>query len=103
MLADLRLALRGLAKHKSFTLAAVLTLALGIGATTTIFSIVYGVLLRPLPFADPDRIVRIVDARPGGTPVFAGQPITNVTYHAWTPVARTIGPIESYGPFTFTA
>ena len=103
MVADLRLALRGLAKHKSFTLAAVITLALGIGASTAIFSIVYGVLLRPLPFSDPDRIVRIVDARPGGTPVFGGQPFTNVTYHAWKPVARTIGPIESYGPFTFTA
>ena len=103
MVADLRLALRGLAHYKSFTLAAVITLALGVGASTAIFSIVYGVLLRPLPFSDPDRIVRLVDARPGGAPVFAGQPFTNITYHAWTPVARTIGPIESYGPFTFTA
>jgi putative ABC transport system permease protein len=103
MVADLRLALRGLAKHKGVTLAAVITLALGIGASTAIFTIVYGVLLRPLPFSDPDRIVRIVDARPGGAPVFAGKPFTNITYHAWTPVARTIGPIESYGPFTFTA
>jgi predicted permease len=92
-----------LVKHKTFTVAAVITLALGIGASTAIFTTVYGVLLRPLPFSDPDRIVRIVDARPGGAPVFAGQPFTNVTYHAWTPVARTIGPIESYGPFTFTA
>jgi predicted permease len=103
MVADLRLAIRGLAKHKGFTLAAVITLALGIGASTAVFTIVYGILLRPLPFSDPDRIVRIVDARRGGAPVFAGQPFTNVTYHAWTPVARTIGPIESYGPFTFTA
>lgn len=103
MVADLRLALRGLARHPSFTLAAVVTLALGIGATTAIFTIVYGVLLRPLPFSDPERIVRLVDARPGGSPVFAGQPFTNVTYHAWMPVARTIGPIESYDSFTFTA
>lgn len=103
MVADLRLAFRGLANHKSVALAAVITLALGVGASTAIFSIVYGVLLRPLPFSDAHRIVRLVDARPGGTPVFTGQPFTAVTYHAWTPVARTIGPIESYGPFTFTA
>src|SRR5688572_24095797 len=102
MVADVRLALRGLAKHKSFTVAAVTTLALGIGASTAIFTIVYGVLLRPLPFPDPDRVVRLVDARPSGRPVFAGQPFTNITYHAWTPVARTIGPIESYDAFTFT-
>ncbi|MBY0497253.1 MAG: ADOP family duplicated permease [Cyanobacteria bacterium] len=103
MVADLRLAVRGLTRHKTFTLAAVITLALGIGASTAIFTVVYGVLLRPLPFSDPDRIVRLVDARPGGAPVFAGRPFTNVTYHAWTAVARTIGPIESYVPFTFTA
>lgn len=102
MVADLRLALRGLAKNRSFTFAAVVTLALGIGASTAIFTIVYGVLLRPLPFAEPDRIVRLVDARSGGAPVFAGQPFTNVTHHAWTPVARTIGPIESYDAATFT-
>lgn len=103
MLADLRLALRGLAHHRSFTVAVVITLALGIGASTAIFSVVYGVLLRPLPFSDPDRIVRLVDVRPGGSPVFDGEPFTSVTYHAWTPVARTIGPIESYEAFTFTA
>jgi predicted permease len=103
MAGDIRLALRGLSKHKGFAFAAVITLALGIGASTAIFTIVYGVLLRPLPFSDPDRIVRLVDARPGGQPVFAGQPFTNLTYHAWTPVARTIGSIESYDSFTFTA
>jgi putative ABC transport system permease protein len=57
MLHDLRFAFRLLAKNPTFALAATLTLALAIGGTTAIFSIVDAVLLRPLPFPDPDRLV----------------------------------------------
>jgi predicted permease len=60
LLRDVRLAARSLGRNPGFTAVAVLTLALGIGATTTVFAVVYGVLMRPLPFPNAGRLVQIV-------------------------------------------
>src|ERR1044071_9325480 len=59
MFQDLSYAFRTLRKHRAFTLMAVITLALGIGASSTIFSALNTVVMEPLPYHDPDRLVRL--------------------------------------------
>src|ERR1700761_3068948 len=70
LLRELQFSLRQLRKSKVFTIVAVVTLALGIGCNTAIFSVFYSVLLRPLPFPHPDRIV-IVNERASQFPTLS--------------------------------
>jgi len=78
---DLRFALRSLAKNPAFTLLAVLVMALGIGANTAVFSVVNAVLLRPLPYPDPDRIVTIRNYWKKTAAI--GSHISAPDYHDW--------------------
>jgi putative ABC transport system permease protein len=91
---DFRLALRTLAKTPGFTAVAVLTLGLGIGATTALFSVAYGVLQRPLPYPDPGSLVLI-----DGTRRFAGEQRPETFSALDIPVwqrARTLASLAGY-------
>ena len=81
---------RVFSKQPAFAAATVLTLALGIGATTAIFSVVYGVLLKPLPFHDPERLVSLTQIAPHGAGTNHG-PGTYLTYRENHQVFEDIG------------
>jgi predicted permease len=97
-----RYALRLLRHDRGYAALAILTMALGIGATTSIFSVVYGVLMKPLPFRNADRIVRLVETR-GGHEARLGGTIGNGVYFAWRDHPTTIEAIGGYGVGTNTA
>src|SRR5438552_17760372 len=77
---DIRYGFRMLLKHKSFTAVAVIALGLSVGANTAIFSLVNGVLLRPLPFPDAERIIYIE----GKNPAAAGITESNISRRDFT-------------------
>ena len=101
VLQDVRVAWRALARRPGFVAVAVLTLALGIGATTALFSVVYGVLLRPLPYHEADRIVALWQtARTDPGPSVGGS-VAHVNYLDWKRHARSFESLALYSGANF--
>ena len=96
---DIRFGLRGLVKRPGFTAIAVITLALGIGANTAIFSVVNAVLLRPLPFKDPDRLMMLWERRASSG--LANLPLSGHEYAAFKERSNAFEAITLIQPNAF--
>jgi len=94
MLNDLRFALRGLIRYPGFTAVAILTLALGIGATTAVFTLIDGVLIRPLPYRDADRLVSLEHLGREGRDEL---PMSRGLYVTYGEHARSLEDLALYG------
>ena len=97
---DAKYAARLLARQPRFALLVVLTMALGIGSTTALFSVAYGVLMKPLPWPDAERLVTLKETRGGKAPRFGS--LTNAAYLAWREKASTIEEIAAWSPRQMT-
>jgi predicted permease len=95
LITSLHRAARTLARTPALTIASLVTLALGIGANTALFTVVYGVLLRPLPFADPDRLVQLNATRQsrGGAPMDFSLP----EFQDWQARTRSFDGLALFG------
>jgi putative ABC transport system permease protein len=88
MLNDLRFSFRLLRREGRHTLSVCLTMALAIGATTLLFAVTYGVLMKPLPWPNADRLVLLNETRGGNPPRFGA--FSNAAFHAWRDSPRTV-------------
>src|SRR5438045_8700349 len=94
---DLKFAFRQLLKNPGFTAVAVLTLALGIGANTAIFSVVNGVVLRPLPFPAADRLVMIHTIHQSHSQSQRWETVFDPDHQDWTEQNRVFVHMAAYG------
>jgi len=99
---DLIHAVRIFLRNKAFAIPALLTLGLGIGVTTAVFSLVYGILLRPLPYRDSSRLVRISEFHPGADSSLREAVVSNLTFEAWRREPRTLEGVAAYSERAYT-
>ena len=95
VLRDLRYAIRTLIRTPGFTVTAVLVMALGIGANVALFTVVRSVLLKPLPFREPDRLIQLYEKSPNGTRDFSY--IAGGMYAGWKKAASSVEQMAIYG------
>ncbi len=98
---DVRYGVRTLLRQRSFAVLAILTMAIGIGIMTTLFSVVYGVLLKPLPWPNADRLMWLAETHQGATRQNPWR-VTNATYLAWQDNPATIDAIGAWQTPTMT-
>src|SRR5581483_6550486 len=96
MLQDVRLAVRTLGKQPGFTMIAVFTLALGIGATSAVFSLIQGVLLTPPPYRAPQQLVLVQSARIDGREITNPQGWAALQWIEWQKQARLFDGLAAY-------
>src|SRR4051812_26519326 len=96
LIGDIKYTLTTMRRDRGFAAAALVTLALGIGATTAVFSVVYGVLLRPLPYPESDRLIRVYEQHPGAPQQPGEPPLTNTTMYAWRARTQTVEGLAAY-------
>src|SRR5215207_4373871 len=97
---DVRYSVRVLARERRHTLLVCLTMALGIGATTLLFSVVHRVLVHPLPWPNADRLIVLNETRGGNPPRF--NSFSNAAYLTWQEKAATVESLAAWAPRTVT-
>src|SRR5688572_14524245 len=95
-LQNLKVAARSLSRQRAFTVVAITTLALGVGATTAIFSVVYGVLLRPLPYIDPHQLVAFGQTARSDPQEPTDGSSSHVNFLDWRRASKAIQPMALY-------
>jgi putative ABC transport system permease protein len=99
---DVQQAFRLLSGHRGFAAAALTTIALGVGGTAAVFSVVYGILFRPLPYPEPERLVRMWEVHPGAHAPIPGSLLSNPTYHAWSRSSESLQDIGAFRGSDYT-
>src|SRR5215813_9531637 len=96
LMQDVRYAIRSLRKNPGFTTITILTLALGLGANTTIYSVVNGVLLKPLPYPHPDRLVTLWESHPAFGQFLSVAP---ANFYDWRALNGTFDKMAALNPY----
>lgn len=99
---DFRNALRSMAAHPRFSAATVAMLAMGIALNAVVFAVVYGTLLRPLPYPDPGRLVQLSEVHPGSTSPLRDPVLSEHTFNAWRGRPRALEAVAGYAERAYT-